>query len=155
MKKNVGLFIAFFSSHVFATPVNINHADAKTIANSLIGISLKKAEAIVADRSKNGAFNSIYDLKRVIGIGEKTIAVNQADILFIDNTTTILVAPLREITPPISSSINIIPPAPSEQPLNQMTKNTQIGWLVGILIVLIGLFSLIIGKYFPQKLKIK
>ena len=79
--KNLILLMALFSAPVFATPVNINSADAKTISDSLTGIGIKKAEAIVADREQNGAFKSIEDLKRVSGIGEKTIAVNKNDIL--------------------------------------------------------------------------
>ncbi|MFZ2407014.1 MAG: helix-hairpin-helix domain-containing protein, partial [Methylobacter sp.] len=48
MKKLfVALFAAFCSFNVIASPVNINTADAKTIAEALSGIGLKKAEAIV------------------------------------------------------------------------------------------------------------
>jgi competence protein ComEA len=81
------LLSALFSVNAFATPVNINSADAKTISESLAGISLKKAEAIVADRIQNGEFKSITDLKRVFGIGEKTIAINKTDILFSNSQT--------------------------------------------------------------------
>lgn len=82
--KKLLLLVALFSAHAFAKPVNINSADAKTISESLSGISLKKTEVIVANRIQNGDFKSIDDLKRVIGIGEKTIAVNKADILLAD-----------------------------------------------------------------------
>lgn len=75
------LIVALFSAHVFAKPVNVNRANAKTISESLTGINLNKAEAIVADRIQHGDFKSVDDLKRVIGIGAKTIAVNKADIL--------------------------------------------------------------------------
>jgi competence protein ComEA len=87
MQKNL-LIIALFSSSIFATPVNVNKADAKTIAESLKGITLKKAEAIVANRTQNGNFYHVNDLKRVIGIGEKTILINQTDILFFDRSTS-------------------------------------------------------------------
>jgi competence protein ComEA len=82
--KKLLVVLALFSAHVFATPVNVNTADAKTIASSLTGIGAKKAEAIVADRTKNGPFKSVDDLKRVSGIGEKTISANKADILLSD-----------------------------------------------------------------------
>lgn len=82
--KKLLLVLALFSTNVFATPVNINTADAKTIAASLAGVGIKKAEAIVADRTKNGVFKSVDDLKRVSGIGEKTVAANKADILLAD-----------------------------------------------------------------------
>ncbi|NOQ77674.1 MAG: helix-hairpin-helix domain-containing protein, partial [Methylococcaceae bacterium] len=49
MKKLIYLlFLISFNS--FATPVNINKADAETIAQSLNGIGLKKAEAIIQYR---------------------------------------------------------------------------------------------------------
>ena len=88
MKKLLILSIIFFSGNVFATPVNINSADAKTIADSLDGIGLKKAQAIVDYRTKNGNFTSIDDLAKVSGIGAKTIAKNKVDLLLSDETST-------------------------------------------------------------------
>jgi competence protein ComEA len=82
------ILLAFCSVNAFATPVDINTADAKTIADSLSGIGLKKAEAIVAYRSKNGAFKTIGDLTQVSGIGDKTVEKNKADILIIDSTVS-------------------------------------------------------------------
>lgn len=58
--------------------ININTADAATIAKAkLKGISMKKAEAIVAYREKNGNFQSIDDLANVKGISKKIIAKNK------------------------------------------------------------------------------
>jgi competence protein ComEA len=90
--KKLLVILAVFSANVFATPVNINTADAKTISSSLTGIGAKKAEAIVADRTKNGPFKSVDDLKRVSGIGEKTVSANKADILLSDPKATAPVA---------------------------------------------------------------
>ncbi len=59
-----------------ATPVDINHADAATIASSLDGIGLSKAQAIVAWRDSHGAFKSVDDLRQVKGIGDKTLQRN-------------------------------------------------------------------------------
>jgi competence protein ComEA len=59
-----------------ATPVNINKADAQTIANSLDGVGLSKAQAIVAYRKAHGAFKSVDDVGNVKGIGTKTLARN-------------------------------------------------------------------------------
>jgi competence protein ComEA len=87
IKKLVVLFVVFFSVNAFATPVNVNTADAKTIADSLSGIGLKKAEAIVDYRAKNGVFKSIEDLNQVSGIGSKTIEKNKADILLGESST--------------------------------------------------------------------
>ena len=82
--KNVLFLLMLFSANVFATPVNINTADAQTIADSLSNIGLKKAEAIVAYRNKNGAFKSVDELGEVSGIGDKTIEKNKMDILLAD-----------------------------------------------------------------------
>jgi len=62
--------------------VNINTASAAQIAESLNGVGEAKAEAIVAYRKKNGAFDSLEDLLSVSGIGEKTLEKNAALITF-------------------------------------------------------------------------
>lgn len=59
-----------------ATPVNVNKADAQTIANSLDGVGMSKATAIVAYRKANGPFKSVDDLGNVKGIGEATLQRN-------------------------------------------------------------------------------
>lgn len=69
-----------FSFNVLAEPVNINKATAKTIAESLKGIGIKKAEAIVKYRKKNGSFKSLTDLSNVHGIGEKTLKSIASDV---------------------------------------------------------------------------
>lgn len=76
------LFILFtlFSFNTFAESVNINKANAKTIAESLKGVGIKKAEAIVRYRSKHGAFKSLDDLRQVNGIGEQTIKSIASDV---------------------------------------------------------------------------
>ncbi|WP_426702456.1 ComEA family DNA-binding protein [Rhodanobacter sp. Col0626] len=67
-----------------ATPVNINLADAATIAKSLDGIGQSKAEAIVAWRDAHGAFKKADDLHQVKGIGKATIERNRSAILLSD-----------------------------------------------------------------------
>ena len=64
----------------FAGPVNINTADAQTLANELNGIGLSKAKAIVDYREKHGPFRNADDLSLVKGIGERTVDRNRADI---------------------------------------------------------------------------
>ncbi|GMR08974.1 MAG: hypothetical protein BMS9Abin26_1986 [Gammaproteobacteria bacterium] len=68
------------SSSVLAAPVNINAADAVTLASSLKGVGLKKARAIVDYREANGKFKSSDDLSLVKGIGMKTVEINRKDI---------------------------------------------------------------------------
>jgi competence protein ComEA len=65
---------------VLAGPVNVNTADAETIAAELKGIGLSKAKAIVEYRKKHGPFQSADDLSLVKGIGERTVELNRADI---------------------------------------------------------------------------
>jgi len=69
---------------LFAGPVNINQADADTIARELQGIGLVKAKAIVDYRESNGPFESVEDLLEVKGIGPKTLERNREDIRLAD-----------------------------------------------------------------------
>lgn len=63
-----------------ADPVNINSADAATIARELKGVGPAKAEAIVQYRQQHGAFRSVDELALVKGIGPKFIERNRAQI---------------------------------------------------------------------------
>jgi len=65
------LSVVFSLSH--ATPVDINTADAATLAQGVSGIGPAKAQAIVDYRTANGNFASIEDLVQVQGIGSKTL----------------------------------------------------------------------------------
>ena len=68
--------------NAIAGPVNINTADAKTLAKELQGIGMAKAEAIVTHRQKNGPFKSAEDLAKVKGLGKKLIEQNKANFKF-------------------------------------------------------------------------
>ncbi len=86
--KNLMLLLLFlFSTNLLASPVNINTADSKAIADALNGIGIKKADAIVKYRTENGAFATIEDLTKVSGIGQKTLDKNKGDILLSDTPT--------------------------------------------------------------------
>lgn len=63
-----------------AGQVNINTADAETLAAELNGVGLVKAQAIVEYRTKHGPFKSAGDLSLVKGIGERTVERNKTDI---------------------------------------------------------------------------
>jgi competence protein ComEA len=65
---------------VHGEPVNINTADATTLAKALDGIGPAKAKAIVSYREKNGPFKSADQLAMVEGITQKLIDKNRADI---------------------------------------------------------------------------
>ena len=67
--------LVLFSQALFA--VNINTADAQTIAKELNGIGAKKAQAIVEYRKANGKFKTIESLTAVKGIGLKTVEKNR------------------------------------------------------------------------------
>ena len=77
---------------VHAGSVNINTADATTIAQELKGIGLKRAQAIVDYRAKHGAFKSADELSLIKGIGTKVIQRNRADIR-VSGTASAAVAP--------------------------------------------------------------
>lgn len=63
-----------------AGPVDVNTADAETIAEELKGVGLSKAKAIVEYRKKHGPFRNADDLSLVKGIGERTVEINRSDI---------------------------------------------------------------------------
>jgi competence protein ComEA len=66
----------------WAGPVNVNTADASTLAKELDGIGPAKAEAIVEYRQKNGPFRAPEDLLKVQGIGERVLEQNRANLRF-------------------------------------------------------------------------
>jgi len=71
--------MALVSFSVWAVPVDINKADASTLATELNGIGASKAAAIVAYRKANGPFQHIEDLSNVKGIDLKTVEKNRSN----------------------------------------------------------------------------
>jgi competence protein ComEA len=80
-------------------PVNINSADAATLARELKGVGMAKAEAIVEYRQKHGPFRTADELAQVRGIGQKTIEHNRADIR-VDRVAARPAAPATSGAPP-------------------------------------------------------
>ena len=76
------LLISLLPLGASAGPVNVNTADATTLARELHGIGPAKAQAIVAHRDKHGPFRSVDDLARVRGIGRKTVERNRDLVRF-------------------------------------------------------------------------
>lgn len=63
-----------------AGPVDINTADASTLAKELNGVGPSRAAAIVAYRNEHGPFKSVDDLALVKNIPRKLIE-NNRDVL--------------------------------------------------------------------------
>ncbi|MGD8809392.1 MAG: ComEA family DNA-binding protein [Gammaproteobacteria bacterium] len=61
----------------WAGPVNVNTADAETLAAELTGIGPALARAIVEDRDQNGLYSKPEDLTRVSGIGLRVVENNR------------------------------------------------------------------------------
>ena len=74
--KSLALSLALCVSAFAADKVNINTADAATIAQTLNGVGEAKAAAIVAYRTEHGPFKSADQLAEVKGIGLKTVEKN-------------------------------------------------------------------------------
>lgn len=64
-----------------AGPVNINTADAETLAAELSGVGPALARAIVDDRDRNGRYERPEDLARVSGIGMNVVESNREFIV--------------------------------------------------------------------------
>ena len=64
--------------------VNINTADAKSLASKLDGIGMSRAKAIVAYREAHGRFYSAEELSAVRGIGMSTVDKNASKIVVND-----------------------------------------------------------------------
>ncbi len=70
-----GLALAALSA--FAGPVDINTADAATLARELNGVGPARAQAIVAYRNEHGPFKSVDDLRLVKNMPQKVIDNNR------------------------------------------------------------------------------
>src|SRR5215470_12421871 len=68
---------------VFAGPVDINTADAATLAKELNGVGPARAQAIVAYRNEHGPFKSVDDLRLVKNMPQKVID-NNRELLRVD-----------------------------------------------------------------------
>ncbi len=79
--RNIAAVLALCTSSVaFAGPVNINSADARTLAKELAGVGKAKAELIVAHREAHGPFTAPEQLTRIKGIGKKVLERNGDNI---------------------------------------------------------------------------
>ena len=84
VRSLLGAALALASFGALAGPVNINTADAMTLAAELTGVEPALAQAIVKDRAEHGKFDTPDALTRVKGIGQKIVEQNRANILVTD-----------------------------------------------------------------------
>lgn len=73
------LCLCLFSS--FAWSVDINTADANSLAAELNGVGQKRAQAIVEYRKSHGPFQSADELVKVKGIGNAVLDKNRGHIV--------------------------------------------------------------------------
>ena len=83
IKRNlqIGLLaLSMLAGTALAGPVNINTADAATLAVELNGVGKKIAAAIVVYRDEHGPFKSADELKLVKGVGKAIVEKNRQNI---------------------------------------------------------------------------
>jgi competence protein ComEA len=73
----VGLLVPLWA---LAGPVDINTADAETLARELQGIGAARARAIVEYREHNGRFRSADEILNVKGIGPQVLEQNKGNL---------------------------------------------------------------------------
>ncbi len=84
IKTLLATTLAWVALAATAGPVNVNTADAKTLARELTGVGQAKAQAIVAYREANGPFTDIAQLAEVKGIGARLLEKNVDHVRFSD-----------------------------------------------------------------------
>ncbi|GAB6042810.1 ComEA family DNA-binding protein [Endothiovibrio diazotrophicus] len=78
--RNLVIALLLLATAPFAAamePIDINTADAAALAAAISGVGMKKAEAVIAYREKNGPFQRVEDLANVKGIGAKIVEKNR------------------------------------------------------------------------------
>ena len=72
------LSLSYFAN---AEPVDLNQADAETLADNIVGVGPVLAEAIVAYRLENGPFVSTEQLLEIPGLDPKLLEKNEKSLL--------------------------------------------------------------------------
>jgi len=67
------LVLSFAGLAIAGEPLNINTANAETLAEAIKGVGMKRAEAIVAYRQQHGPFKKVDALIQVRGIGQNIV----------------------------------------------------------------------------------
>ncbi|MCU0755144.1 MAG: ComEA family DNA-binding protein [Xanthomonadales bacterium] len=108
-----GLMLSF-GAIAQTTAIDINTADAPTLARALNGVGPAKAEAIIAYREAHGPFQHVDELARVKGIGPATIDLNRA-VMSVQPTapTATAIATLPASAQPAASAAAARPASPN------------------------------------------
>lgn len=80
VRRFIVVLFLFAFVPAYAAPVDINTADAVTLAQSIKGVGAKKAAAIVAYRTEHGPFKTVDALVNVPGIGQATVDKNRSEL---------------------------------------------------------------------------
>lgn len=74
LKGWLSILLLLFAGFAFAgETVNINVANAESLALAIKGVGQKRAEAIIEYREQFGPFRSVDELTQVQGIGDKLL----------------------------------------------------------------------------------
>lgn len=81
MRRWVGFLVVLCCPLLgLAGPVDLNTADAETLAKELDGVGLARAQAIVEYRERNGRFRSADEVLNVKGIGPQVLEKNRGNL---------------------------------------------------------------------------
>lgn len=85
MRKITALLTAILApAWLLAGPVDVNKADAETLARELNGVGAARAQAIIDYRQQNGEFRKPEELLNVTGIGPAILEQNRENIVIGD-----------------------------------------------------------------------
>ena len=76
----IALALSLPLTTVAMEPVDLNAASAQTLASTMEGVGLRKAQAIVAYRDQHGPFDSVEQITAVRGIGPATLDKNRSKL---------------------------------------------------------------------------
>ena len=88
--KKIIFFLLCYSVNSFAMPVDVNRADAKTIADSLTGVDFKQAQAIVANRMQKGLFKNRDDFIKRLSTENQTMTQISLEIIELNKTDIVV-----------------------------------------------------------------
>lgn len=108
----LGLLPALVPDLLLAGPVDINTADAATIARELNGVGETRAKAIVTYREKYGRFAAPEDVLKVSGIGPQVLKLNRENIRTAQTTNGAKKSPAQSPAQSPGKSSDQAPPTP-------------------------------------------